>query len=233
MTTEVGDWVELAVQDIAGWPPILAYGALLLSAFLENIIPPVPGDLVVVLSAYLAGRGALHWLPVYLSTCAGGTAGFLVMYYIGRSRGRWLLQSSRLGGRVFSERALERASRWLARYGFWLVLGNRFLSGIRSVIALAAGLGGMGWRPVALLGLLSMLLWNGVLLFAGLQVGQNWSEVIAWLGRYNRIMVGVLLVAGAAGLWRWWRRRATASSNGSASRAGDEGGAVDSPSEEL
>lgn len=217
----MGAWVEAAVQEIAGWPPALAYGALLLSAFLENIIPPVPGDLVVVLSAYLAGRGALHWLPVYLSTCAGGTAGFLVMYYVGRSRGRWLLQTSRLGASIFSEKSLQKASEWLERHGFWLVLGNRFLSGIRSVIALAAGLGGMGWRPVALLGLASMLLWNGLLLFAGLKVGQNWSQVIDWLGRYNRLMAGMLLVVAAVGLWRWWRRRRADRS------------AVDSPSEGL
>ena len=34
----------------------VAYGILLLSAFFGNIVPPIPGDTVVVFSAYLVGR---------------------------------------------------------------------------------------------------------------------------------------------------------------------------------
>ena len=212
-------WIEPIVARIGDWPPVLVYGVLAASAFLENILPPVPGDLVVVLSAYLAGRGVLEWLPVYLSTCLGGTAGFLVMYYFGRTRGRSFLQAR--GGIVFSSRRLQKAEGWLARYGLWLVLANRFLSGIRSVIALAAGLGGMNWRPVVLLGSLSMLLWNGALLYAGLQVGENWEQVTEWLGRYNRTIGGLLAVAAIAVGLRWWRRR------------GSGGSSVDSLSEEA
>ena len=203
---DLGGWIEASVSRIGDWPPALAYGALALSAFLENILPPVPGDLVVVLSAYLVGRGVLDWLPVYVSTCAGGTCGFLVMYYLGRSRGRAILQRPG-GSRVFSPERLQQAEGWLARYGAWMVLANRFLSGIRSFIALAAGLGGMGWRQVASLGFLSMLLWNGVLLYAGMQVGQNWEVVTEWLGSYNRVIGAMLLVVvGLIGI-RWWRRR--------------------------
>jgi membrane protein DedA with SNARE-associated domain len=199
--------IEAVILGIGDWPPLLAYGVLAASAFLENVLPPVPGDLVVVLSAYLAGRGVLDWLPVYLSTCLGGTAGFLVMFHLGRTRGRSLLLSHHGVSKIFSPQRLERAEDWLARYGFWLILGNRFLSGIRSVIALAAGICGMGWRPMALLGLLSMLMWNGGLLYAGLQVGQNWEVVIDWIGRYNRVIGGLLVVAGSAAAVRWWRRR--------------------------
>jgi membrane protein DedA with SNARE-associated domain len=199
-------WVESAVEHVGQWPPALAYAVLALSAFLENVVPPVPGDLVVVLSAYLAGRGALEWLPVYIATCAGGTAGFATMYWIGRRQGRrFLLGRGR--ERVFSADHLERAEGWLARHGVWLILANRFLSGIRSVIALAAGTGGMGWRPLLLCGAVSMLLWNGALLYAGLSVGQNWELVTEWIGRYNRVVVSLLVLAAAGlALRRWWRR---------------------------
>lgn len=218
----MGDWVEVVVTRIGDWPPVLVYGGLAVSAFLENVLPPVPGDLVVVLSAYLAGRGVLHWLPVYLSTCLGGTTGFLVMYYLGRTRGRSFLLARRGTSLVFSPQRLEKAEGWLARHGLWLVLANRFLSGIRSVIALAAGMGGMGWRPVALLGLLSMLMWNGALLYAGMQVGENWEQVTDWLGRYNRVIGGLLAAGAVAVVLRWWRRR-----------SGAGGSSVDSPSEEA
>lgn len=220
----MAEMIESMIIGIGDWPPTLAYAVLAASAFLENVLPPVPGDLVVVLSAYLAGRGILDWLPVYLSTCLGGTAGFLVMFHLGRTRGRSFLRYHRGVSRVFSPQRLEHAEGWLARYGFWLILGNRFLSGIRSVIALAAGIFGMGWWPLASLGLLSMLMWNGGLLYAGMQVGQNWGQVTEWLGRYNQVTGGLLVAGGSVVAFRWWRIRK--------SRKTAEGvSSVDSPSD--
>ena len=199
---------EQLVQRIGELPPPLAYAVLALSAFLENVLPPVPGDTVVVFAAYLAGRGALAWFPVYAATCLGGTAGFIVMYALGRWQGRGFLQGGGWRARVFPQRRLQRAEAWLRRYGAWLVLTNRFLSGVRSVIALSAGFAGLGWPMVAGLGLLSIALWNGLLLYAGLALGENWERVSELLGRYNRVVTVLLLVGGAAiGLRLWLRRR--------------------------
>ncbi len=181
--------------------PRWAYGLLLASAMLENIVPPIPGDAVVVFSAYLVGRGTWALWPVFGATVSGGILGFMIMYYIGLRYGRSFFSGRR--GRIFSVEGLEKAEVWLARYGIWLLLGNRFLSGIRSVIAISAGIGGMSWRRVLICGALSMALWNGVLLYAGLLVGQNWGEILSLLKQYNRVLVGLLIVVALVGLWRW------------------------------
>ena len=166
------DFINSAVAELGRWNPLWAYLLLAASAFLENLIPPVPGDVVVIFSAYLVGRGVLEWIPVYACTCLGGTLGFWVMFALGARYGPRLLQPR---FRIASVQSLERAARWLERFGAWLVLANRFLSGIRSVIALSAGMGGMGWKPVVGLGLVSMAIWNGLLIYAGLLVGNNWG----------------------------------------------------------
>ena len=199
------DLVNSFVEEVAQWNPLWGYAAVTVSAFLENVIPPVPGDTVVVFSAYLVGRGVLAWAPVYAATCVGGTAGFMVMYYIGFSRGRAFVGHSR--NRFFGPEQLARAEEWLRRYGSWLVLANRFLSGIRSVIALTAGLGNLSWGRVALLGGLSMALWNGLLLYAGMLLGSNWESVTAALRQYNQAVAALLGLALLALLWRRWRRR--------------------------
>ncbi|MBI2502932.1 MAG: DedA family protein [Candidatus Latescibacteria bacterium] len=191
--------------ELGQWPPALIYGALVLSAFLENVIPPVPGDTVVVFSAYLVGRGVLGLWPVYLATCAGGLAGFLAMYYLGYSHGRTFFATR--GRRLFSAENIARAEAWLSRYGVALVAANRFLSGVRSVIALAAGMGRMEWKRVAFWGLVSIALWNGLMFYAGLLVGQHWQRVLEYLEEYNRVLSGVLVLVGLALAWRWWRRR--------------------------
>ena len=198
-------YLESLIEKLSEVDPIWAYGILLLSAFLENVVPPVPGDTVVVFSAYLVGRGALSLWPVFLATSVGGTIGFMVMYYIGFSRGRAFF--SVRGGRFFSPESLNRTEHWLKRYGVLLILGNRFLTGIRSVIAICAGLGGMSWSIVAVGSLISMLAWNGLLIYAGLLVGQNWEEVTLLLKQYNRILLGILAFAAAVLLLRWWRKR--------------------------
>ncbi len=198
-------YLESLIADLSGIDPIWAYCILLLSAFLENVVPPVPGDTVVVFSAYLVGRGTLGLWPVFLTTWIGGTAGFLAMYYLGYSRGRTFFTSR--GGRFFSLEGLAKTEYWLQRYGVILILGNRFLTGIRSVIAIGAGLGGMKWMTVAVCGAISMAVWNGLLLYAGLVVGQNWEQVTGLLKQYNRVLFGLLLLLAVVLLWRWWAKR--------------------------
>lgn len=194
-------YLDSLLAALSGVDPLWAYGLLLLSAFLENIVPPVPGDTVVVFSAYLVGRGLLNIWPVFLVTCVGGTAGFLVMYYLGYSRGRAFFAGRR------GTAKLAQAERWLSRYGVALILGNRFLSGIRSVIAIGAGLGRMPWPTVVLCSSIGMAVWNGLLLYAGFLVGESWEQVAAVLAQYNRVLVGILCLVGAVLLGRWWRKR--------------------------
>jgi membrane protein DedA with SNARE-associated domain len=189
------------MQSLEELDPRLAYGLLLLSALLENIVPPVPGDTVVIFSAYMVGRGTWQLWPVFGVTVVGGVLGFMVMYYMGLRYGRSFFSGRR--GRLFSAEGLEKAEAWLARYGLGLLLANRFLSGIRSVIAISAGIGGMSWQRVFICGVLSMALWNGILLYVGLLVGQNWEEVSLLLKQYNRALVGLLIVAALVGVWRW------------------------------
>ena len=197
-------YLDSLLAVLASVDPLWAYSLLVLSAFLENIVPPVPGDTVVVFSAYLVGRGLLDIWPVFFATWVGGTAGFLAMYYLGYSRGRAFFAGRR------GTAKLAQAERWLSRYGVALILGNRFLSGIRSVIAIGAGLGRMPWPTVALCSSIGMAIWNGLLLYAGFLVGENWQQVAEVLAQYNRVLVGILCLVGAVLLGRWWRKRRVA-----------------------
>jgi len=172
--------------------PYLAYGLLFVCAFLENVVPPVPGDTVVVFSAYLVGRGIWDIKLVFATTVSGGVLGFMFMFFMGMRYGRSFFEG--YGGRVFTSEGLQRAEGWLARYGFWLILANRFLTGVRSVVAISAGLGRMSSVRVLIAGGLSMMFWNGLLLYVGLLLGQNWGEVSELLKQYNRFLLGAFVL---------------------------------------
>ena len=169
------------------------YLLLAVCAFVENVLPPIPGDTVTVFGGYLAGTGRLSLAGVVVVTTVGSFAGFMTLFGVGRAAGTRLLKGHTLP--FFSSAQMHVALGWFERYGYGVVAGNRFLSGLRSVISLCAGMAGLGTRRVALYCLLSCLVWNSLLVSAGYFVGGNWENIISLLRRYN---LAVSIVLGAA-----------------------------------
>lgn len=173
--------------------PATAYFLLFLSAIIENIFPPIPGDTVTVLGAYLMTRGKLTFWGVYLSTSTGSLVGFFLMYYVGLKSGRSFIKS-KLRAKIFNEALFAKVEKWFAKYGYWVILANRFLSGTRSVIALFAGFFHLSWYKVIILGLISALIWNGLLIYGGYLLGINWESIKSILSRYNEIVIVLTVI---------------------------------------
>jgi membrane-associated protein len=193
------------------WAPAL----LFLATFIEHVFPPFPGDLLVVLGAWYAVQGQLSWPMVLAFTTAGAVAGAWVDYRIGQALG------TRLEARASS-------SRWLTpgrltafdiayrRWGSWLLVFNRFMPGIRAFLFLAAGAAGLPERRVVLLGGLSALLWNALLLAAGGLLAHNLDELISLVDRYMRVAAIALAAAALLFLANLARRRWAAARKGRA-----------------
>ena len=175
---------------------VWAYFFLFLSSLAENLFPPLPGDSVLVLGAVLVGRGKLAFGPTYASTTAGSVLGFMLCYTAGFY---WGIGLFRRRAGAFSETNLRRVRAWFDRYGYGVLVVNRFLAGFRAVVAFAAGIARMDARSVFLFALVSCLAWNGILIAAGIQVGEHWSNVVQ---NYQHIVFGLLCLAVLA----WWYR---------------------------
>jgi membrane protein DedA with SNARE-associated domain len=119
-----------------------------------------------------------------------------------------------LGRRFFVERDLwffkaediVRGEEWYRKYGYFLILLNRFLPGIRSVIAIVGGISGLRLHMVAILALVSAAIWNLIWIVVGYTLGENWEVVQAKvshaMGRYNDTILILLAAATAAAiLW--------------------------------
>ena len=182
----------------AGW----AYLFLFLSSLAENLFPPMPGDTVLLLGAVLVGKGKLAFGPVYASTTAGSVLGFMLCYAAGFKWGIRLFQRRSAG--TFSESNLRRVRMWFDAYGYGVLAVNRFLAGFRAVVAFAAGIVRMDARPVFLFALVSCLLWNGILIAAGIKVGEHWSVVVQ---NYQRVMFGLLCLAVLIGWFKSYRKK--------------------------
>jgi membrane protein DedA with SNARE-associated domain len=179
--------LEAFFNSLEGWT---GYVFLFFSSLGENLFPPMPGDTFVVLGAFLVGRGHMRFFPAYLAASAGSVLGFMLLYLVGRRWGQRIFQGR--SGRLFSEKNLVKIDVWFDRYGILVIAANRFLSGFRSVISLAAGMAKMDAKVVLGLCLVSTLIWNGIIMAAGLWVGEHWTVI---MGHYQRVVFSLVMLA--------------------------------------
>lgn len=186
--------MEALLKSISAMGSVVICLILFASSFLENWIPVIPGDVMIVFGAYLAGGGAVYTPGLVSSVILGSFLGCATVYYLGRTKGRSLFSRRRLF--ILSERNVKRTERWIERYGDKVILINRFLPGVRFVIAPLAGMGGMAPRRFLTFAFLGILLWNGLLIAAGMIAGANWGYAIALLKGYNWIALIGMVCAG-------------------------------------
>ena len=185
---------EALLQSFQALPGWAIYGLLGLSAFVENIVPPIPGDTITALGAFLVGIGRLDFTGVFLATTVGSLAGFLTLFAIGAALGRRFFFEKDY--RFFRARDIVRAEEWFRSYGYIIVALNRFFPGVRSAVSVASGISGLRPSAVALLALLSCSVWNGIWIFLGYSLGSRWEEVEAQLSTLMRQYNLAVAVAG-------------------------------------
>jgi membrane protein DedA with SNARE-associated domain len=185
----------------------LGYAGLALLMLAETIFPPIPSEAVLPLAGYLVFQGELGFLPALATSTAGSLAGAIV-----------LAELARRGGRPFAERfvrfarqdpkQLDRAEEWFERRGSWVVLFGRFVPGVRSLVALPAGLLRMPRGRYIALTLLGSAIWNATLIGAGYILGEEWERVSDVIGPLSVPILAVVVLA-VAGWFVWRRRRVT------------------------
>jgi membrane protein DedA with SNARE-associated domain len=202
----VTDWLEAFLERMLGLPEPLLHLVLGLAAALENIVPPIPADVVILFGGFLAGQGATAVWLVFLSVWVGNVGGALLVYVLGRVYGARFF-SSRIGRFFLRPRQLATLGGFYQRYGFGVIFVSRFLPMFRSVVPVFAGVSGVGFFRTAVPIAAASFLWYGFLVYLGATAGQNWDEIVATLDRMGRwlyLLVALALVALAG--W-WWRTR--------------------------
>ena len=188
-------YLDRLLDVINRLPDFIIYLVLGFSSFLENVFPPAPGDTIIAFGAFLVGIERLHFAGVYLSTCLGSLAGFMFLFWVGTFLDRRFL--IKRDYRYFRAEQIIRAERWFKQYGYFLVLINRFIPGIRSVISIVGGISRLQALKVLLLALLSCSAWNLIWIALGYSVGSNWetakARITTILSSYNLTM---LVLAG-------------------------------------
>ncbi len=202
------DILDKLLEILLPQSDLFLYIFLFLSAIVENLFPPIPGDTITAFGAFLVGTGRLNYALVFISTSAGSVIGFMLLFYLGRYLEReFFLQKDY---KYFSVQSIIAAEKWFDKYGFLVILGNRFLPGVRSVISIVSGISNLSPIKVFSLALISSAVWNFIWIQAGFMLGNNWDVVkknfAAILSKYN-LIAGVIIVAAITAYvsWRIWK----------------------------
>jgi membrane protein DedA with SNARE-associated domain len=170
------------------------YLAVLIGTVLE-------GETVLLMAGYAAHRGYMDLGLVIVVGTFGGFVGDQFFFMLGRARGRQLL--SRFPA-IQAQSA--RVQRLVDRYHTWLIVGVRFMYGLRVAGPVLLGMSELSHVRFAVFNALGALLWAALIGGAGYAFGEAFQMVLADAKRYEALVLGVILLTGI-GIWAYRRTR--------------------------
>lgn len=190
---------------------VVVAGGLIGVAFLmfaENVLPPIPSEVVMPLAGFAAAQGHLSLPGVVAAGTAGALAGAVLWKVIGRlapperlaawldRHGRWLT----LEGRHLTE-----AERFFASHGGVTVFVGRLLPGVRTFISVPAGIARMPWVPFLVWSALGTAIWTAALAAAGYLLAAEFHRVERWLDPLTGAVIAALILLYVYRLLTWRR----------------------------
>lgn len=172
--------------------PLTVYGLVLGLALLENILPPAPSDMMIVAAGTLVGLGQVGYVETVLSATAGSVIGFMIMYKIGDWFGDHILEQGKI--KFLPIESVHKVERWFAKYGYAIIVVNRFLTGTRAVVSFFAGMSELSFGLTTILCFVSALIWNAILVTMGMYLGRNWDKIGFYLSTYSQVVTAVVVV---------------------------------------
>lgn len=164
----------------------------------------VEGELVVVLGAIAAQLGYLDIIPVVLLSAIGVGVGDQLSFFLGRRGGRRILER-----RPGLAAAADKVFPLLQRHETLVILGYRFLYGMRLSATFIIGASPVSTRKFLLLSSLGILLWASVMATLGYVLGYTLTSLLTELTQYRGELAAIviaLVVMVSTAVWVQRRR---------------------------
>jgi membrane protein DedA with SNARE-associated domain len=190
---------EAGLTGLTGWTASvidrLGEVGVGLMVALENVVPPIPSEIVLALAGYLAEQGKMHLVLAGIAATAGSVIGALVLYWLGYTLGedrlrRWLDRIP-----TVDAADLDKADRWFERHAKSTVLFGRCVPVVRSLISIPAGANHMPLGWFLLLTTIGSGVWNSLFIGAGYALGTRWQQVDRYSHWFDYAIFALMAVA--------------------------------------
>ena len=177
--------------------PNIAYFVISLAMFLENLIPPIPSEIIMPLGGFFVYKGDLNFYILIIFGLIGTVIGALPWYFLGK-----LLNEKKLSNFIdrkgkfvgISLKDLDKSRLWFDKYGVQLVFWGRLIPGIRTLISVPAGIELMPINKFLIWTSLGSLIWVIFLTSAGYLFGENYEIIGSYIDNFKVILKPIFVV---------------------------------------
>lgn len=199
------------LEQITHVVTLFGYWGIAFLMLLENVIPPIPSELIMPLAGFAVARGEMDLGWAIAAGTIGSVLGGLVWYYIGQILGlrRICTLADRYGKWLgVSSKEVNATNRWfLQRGGLWAIGFGRLVPGIRTYISVPAGIANMPMFTFLVVSTVGSLAWITLLTLAGLWLGESYDRVAEFIGPVSKaIIVAVIAVIVLRVVSQWLKR---------------------------
>ncbi len=186
--------LDQLIQTAVALTEKFGYAGIFFTQMLESFFVPIPSEVVLPFSGFLASRGLLSlWLVVIVATLAN-VCGAFAAYVIGWYAGRPFLE--RYGRYILLYPSdISRLDKIASRHGALVSFFARLIPGIRTISSLVLGSFKIKFKPFLTYTIVGSFLWNLPLAYVGYTVGERWNFLQPYFHKFE-IIIGVLIVAG-------------------------------------
>jgi membrane protein DedA with SNARE-associated domain len=164
------------VEVITSIITTMSYPGIFFLMILESALIPIPSEIIMPFSGFLASAGKLNYVGVVLAGSFGNLVGSILTYYLGINVGRKVIL--KYGKYIFFKKEhLELTENLFNKYGDRVSFVGRLLPGIRTYVSLPAGIGKTKFTKFVIYTLAGSLIWNSMLTYVGMKLGSNWKNI--------------------------------------------------------
>ena len=177
--------------------PNIAYFVIGFAMFLENIIPPIPSEIIMPLGGFFVYQGNLNFYILVFFGLIGTVLGALPWYYLGK-----FLNEKKLSNFVetrgkflgITSKDLNKSKLWFDKYGVSLVFWGRLIPGIRTLISVPAGIELMPLKKFLLWTTLGSLIWVLLLSLSGYVFGENYIIIETYIDNFKIFIKPLIII---------------------------------------
>lgn len=177
------------------------YIGILLLIAIENIFPPIPSEIILTFSGFIAHEARLSIPLIILFSTLGSIIGAIILYFLG-----FILINSKLSSLLHLKKDnIENSIRTFKENGRSSVFFCRLVPILRSLISIPAGLAKMNFGIFLLLTSIGSLIWNTILILLGNIVGENYYLVADFISNYYKIIIFIIIIFYL--LYKYWKTK--------------------------
>lgn len=188
-----------------------SYFGVFFLIFIENIFPPIPSEVILLLSGFMTHNTSLSITLMVIFSTLGSILGAIALYYIGNILNKERLKKivrGKIGKVLFlKEKDIDKADEWFDTKGNKSVFFCRFVPIVRSLISIPAGMSDMPIIKFLTYTFFGSLIWNIVLISLGNILSNNWMIVLDILDKYKIIALIIMIIAFIYFIYKFYKKR--------------------------